>query len=38
MMETPLWIPWSFVPVGGALLTLQFINKLAQDFKGLKEI
>ncbi len=37
MMETPLWIPWSFVPIGGALLTLQFINKLARDFKGLRQ-
>ncbi len=38
MMETPLWIPWSFVPIGGFLLTLQFINKLAEDVKNLREI
>lgn len=32
LMATPLWIPWSLVPIGGALLTLQFINKLADEF------
>lgn len=38
MMQVPLWIPWSLVPIGGLLLTLQFVNKLADDFKKLKEI
>lgn len=38
MMETPLWIPWSFVPMGGLLLTLQFINKLARDFTALRQM
>ena len=36
MMQTPLWIPWAFVPVGGLLLTLQFLNKLGEDFRQLK--
>lgn len=38
MMATPLWIPWSFVPVGGLLLTLQFLKKLAKDVKNLKQV
>ncbi|HCY85757.1 MAG TPA: hypothetical protein DHV36_11535 [Desulfobacteraceae bacterium] len=38
MMATPLWIPWSFVPVGGALLAAQFINKLVEDFQDLKAV
>jgi len=38
MMQMPLWIPWSIVPIGGFLLTLQFINKLAQDFQNLKQV
>lgn len=36
MMQAPLWIPWSFVPIGGLLLTLQFINKLVEDVGNLK--
>ncbi len=38
MLATPLWIPWSLLPIGGALLTLQFINKLAQDVSDLKQV
>jgi TRAP-type mannitol/chloroaromatic compound transport system permease small subunit len=34
MLAAPLWIPWLLVPVGGLLLTLQFINKLADDFSN----
>ena len=30
LMEVPLWIPGLLVPIGGILLTLQFINKLIQ--------
>ncbi len=29
VMAIPLWIPWLLVPLGGILLTLQFINKLS---------
>ena len=32
VLQFPLWIPWSLVPLGGLLLTLQFINKLAEEF------
>lgn len=32
LMATPLWIPWMMVPIGGTLLTLQFMNKLADEF------
>lgn len=38
MMQTPLWIVWCLVPLGGLLLTLQFINKLADDVKALKQL
>mgnify|MGYP001556639978 CR=1 FL=1 len=38
MMEAPLWIPWSFVPIGGLLLTLQFIKRLTEDVKNLKQV
>ena len=38
MMETPLWIPGSLVPLGGLLLALQFVNKLADDFKALRKL
>lgn len=31
VLQFPLWIPWSIVPLGGLLLTLQFINKLAEE-------
>ncbi|KJS31538.1 MAG: hypothetical protein VR64_10820 [Desulfatitalea sp. BRH_c12] len=34
LLAAPLWIPWLLVPVGGLLLTLQFINKLADDFSN----
>jgi len=37
MMEVPLWIPWMLVPLGGLLLAMQFINKLADDFNNLKQ-
>ncbi|MBU1168881.1 MAG: TRAP transporter small permease [Proteobacteria bacterium] len=37
MMQVPLWMPWSLVPIGGFLLSLQFINKLAEDIKSLKQ-
>lgn len=37
MMEVPLWIPWSLVPIGGLLLALQFVNKLADDINSLKQ-
>lgn len=37
MMAAPLWIPWSFVPIGGLLLAMQFMNKLAEDVKSLKQ-
>ena len=30
-MAVPLWIPWSLVPVGGLLLALQFISRIAGD-------
>lgn len=38
MMQTPLWIVWCLVPIGGLLLTLQFINKLADDVNTLKQL
>jgi TRAP-type C4-dicarboxylate transport system permease small subunit len=38
LMEVPLWIPNMLVPIGGLLLALQFINKLADDFKALKKL
>ena len=38
MMETPLWIIWCLVPIGGLLLALQFVNKLADDVKALKQL
>lgn len=31
VLQFPLWIPWMLVPLGGLLLTLQFINKLAEE-------
>lgn len=31
LMATPLWIPWSLVPIGGLLLGLQFFNKMAAE-------
>lgn len=31
MMETPLWIIWLLVPLGGLLLSLQFLKRLIQD-------
>jgi len=37
MMQMPLWIPWSLVPLGGFLLSLQFINKLVDDVTNLKQ-
>ncbi len=33
LMATPLWIPWALVPIGGTLLALQFINKIAEEFE-----
>jgi len=33
LLEVPLWIPWLLVPIGGLLLSLQFINKLADEIK-----
>lgn len=38
LMEVPLWIPNLLVPLGGLLLAIQFINKLANDFKALKKL
>ncbi len=38
LMEIPLWIPNMLVPLGGLLLALQFVNKLADDFKALKNL
>lgn len=38
MLSVPLWIPWSLVPIGGLLLALQFINKLAEDVSKLKTL
>ncbi len=32
LLATPLWIPWLTIPIGGILLALQFINKIAQEF------
>lgn len=32
MLATPLWIPGLLIPTGGLLLTLQFINKLTDEF------
>lgn len=34
LMETPLWIPNMFIPIGGLLLLLQFINKLADEISN----
>jgi C4-dicarboxylate transporter, DctQ subunit len=31
LLQFPLWIPWTLVPLSGLLLTLQFINKLAEE-------
>ncbi len=31
LMATPLWIPWMLMPIGGTLLALQFINKIAEE-------
>lgn len=38
MLAVPLWIPWTLVPLGGLLLALQFINKLAEDVQNLKNL
>lgn len=38
MLAVPLWIPCALVPIGGLLLALQFINKLAEDVQGLKSL
>lgn len=38
MLSIPLWLPWSLVPIGGLLLALQFINKLAEDVQTLKSL
>ncbi len=32
LMAMPLWIPCMMVPIGGLLLSLQFINKIAEEF------
>ncbi len=37
VLQFPLWIPWTLVPIGGLLLTLQFINKLAEEILGGRE-
>ena len=34
-MDTPLWIIWLLVPVGGTLLSLQFLKKLVEDVAGI---
>lgn len=31
LMATPLWIPWMTIPVGGILLALQFVSKIAEE-------
>ncbi|OGR22772.1 MAG: hypothetical protein A2277_06695 [Desulfobacterales bacterium RIFOXYA12_FULL_46_15] len=31
LMATPLWIPWMLMPIGGVLLALQFISKIAEE-------
>ncbi len=36
LMATPLWIPWTLVPIGGLLLGLQFFNKLVQEIQNRK--
>lgn len=34
LLATPLWIPNLFIPIAGALLAVQFINKVAEDFQN----
>jgi C4-dicarboxylate transporter, DctQ subunit len=34
LLRAPLWIPWLLVPIGGLLLTLQFINKIAEEIQN----
>jgi C4-dicarboxylate transporter, DctQ subunit len=31
LLQFPLWIPWTLIPLSGLLLALQFINKLAEE-------
>ncbi len=32
LLETPLWIPNALLPIAGALLALQFLSKLSEEF------
>jgi len=34
LLAIPLWIPELLVPIGGVLLLLQFLNRVAQEFIG----
>jgi len=34
MMATPLWIPGLLIPLGGLLLTLQFLKKFIDELAG----
>lgn len=34
LMQMPLWIPGAMLPIGGLMLSLQFINKIAEEFSN----
>lgn len=37
LMATPLWIPWTLVPIGGLLLGMQFFNKMVAEIQNNKQ-
>lgn len=37
LLATPLWIPWTLVPIGGLLLGLQFFNKMLAEIQNSKQ-
>lgn len=34
LLEAPLWVPNLLIPVGGVLLTLQFLNRIVDNITG----